>query len=167
MRRTVLAALVLLLSQVAQAYDTLIRVGGNITEATCTIESSSRALSVPMGQVWQRNLQRVGAVTGRTEFSLRLTQCSQQIVGTTITFHGDPDTDDNTLLRLKPGGASGLAIELLDKQGRRLAPNQASQPLPLAANGNVLQFFAQYRATRSNVTPGKADAVSSFTLEYQ
>lgn len=158
-------AMLLLLSLPGLAYDVLIGVNGNIIAATCTIEN--RSLSVPMGKISARDLWRTGAVAGKTIFRLYFSQCSEGMTGAIVTFNGEPDDDDDSLLRLKAGGAGGMAIELLDGQGNRIAPNQTGRRFPFLANSSVLEFSAQYRATRDTITPGQADAVSTFSVEYQ
>ncbi len=161
-------ALAALLNTPVWAYDVRIDVTGNITSSTCTVDAGSRNLVVDMGTIDNRRLNTVGEVTGIRQFDLVLVGCGPAAKAVSVMFKGDADRDDPNLLKLKENGAGGLGIEILDNKRTPVPINQSTEDYALIANAdNQLTFHAQYKITRLPVTPGVADAVMDFTLEYQ
>lgn len=65
------------------------------------------------------------------------------------------------------GSASGVAIELGDSAGTKIALGSPSGVYVLGLGDNSLNFQAAYVATKTAVTTGPANSVAQFTVAYK
>ncbi|HWW68719.1 MAG TPA: fimbrial protein [Duganella sp.] len=185
MQKTVLvkfAALAVagVLSQAASAADGTINFTGEIVDAPCSISPNSQNLTVPLGKVSRTVFDGATAgtaVVGKkatpARFTIDLLGCGATAKGATVTFSGTADLDDATYLRLANAGqvgvgsASGVAIELGDSAGTKIALGSPSGEYVLGLGDNSLKFQAAYVATKTAVTVGPANSVAQFTVAYK
>ncbi|MGF6350727.1 fimbrial protein [Variovorax sp. W2I14] len=168
------------LSQGAFAADGTINFTGEIVDAPCSISPNSQNLTVPLGKVSRTAFDgatagtaSVGKKATPAKFTIDLLGCGASATGATVSFSGVGDTDA-TLLRLANAGqvgvgsASGVAIELGDSTGAKIALNTGSSgEYILGLGDNSLKFQAAYVATKTAVTVGPANAVAQFTVAYK
>lgn len=163
------------LSQGAFAADGTINFTGEIVDAPCSISPVSQNMTVPLGNVSRTALD--GAVGKKApqpaKFTIDLLACGATAKGATVSFEGVPDSDDNTALTIVNAGAvgaaraTGVAVELGDSNGTKIALGSESLEYILGEGDNALKFQAVYVATRPVVTVGPADAVAQFTVNYK
>lgn len=147
-----------------------LKVHGTVTATSCDVDTSSRQLTVNLGNVSVGTFKSVGDVSNPEPFHIKLTDCSDNISGGNITFQGTPDTGNSDLLQLTPGSgvASGVGVQIMDGNGGAPIPlGQAVGTAPLTAGNNDLVYSLRYKSTQSAVTPGVANAVMYFDLSYQ
>ncbi|WP_234262399.1 fimbrial protein [Klebsiella aerogenes] len=147
-----------------------LKVHGTVTATSCDVDTSSRQLTVNLGNVSVGTFKSVGDVSNPEPFHIKLTDCSDNISGGSITFQGTPDTGNSDLLQLTPGSgvASGVGVQIMDGNGGAPIPlGQAVGTAPLTAGSNDLVYSLRYKSTQSAVTPGVANAVMYFDLSYQ
>ncbi|MGJ7545759.1 fimbrial protein [Variovorax sp. LT1R16] len=163
------------------ATDGTINFTGDIVDAPCSIAAGSQNLSVPLGKVARTAFDGATAGTATVgkkasapaKFSIDLLGCGATAKGATVTFSGTADADDATNLRLSSSGqagaasASGVAIELGDSAGTKIALGTASSQYTLGTGDNSLKFQAVYVATKAAVTTGPANATAQFTVNYK
>lgn len=66
------------------------------------------------------------------------------------------------------GGATGVAVELLNKGEEPLALNRQTEVLGIPGADSVqMKFHARLAATGSPVSPGPISAIATWVLEYQ
>lgn len=160
----------LLVSGVAVAEDGVIRFNGSITDQACSIDSGSQALNVDMGNVSQAALNgSAGLKASPTHFTINLENCPSTVSGANIKFDGTPDPANPSLLAIdtETGSASGVGIEIADKNGIPIALHTASSNYPLVTGSNSLELIARYVSTSSSVKTGPANALSQFTIVYK
>lgn len=150
-----------------RAYDVLVSINGNISGNTCTVSASSENIKVSMGVNTSKQFSTVGDAGPKIPFSLSLEDCGASFTGVKVMFSGDTDTQDTSLLKVSTGGSAGLGIQLLDSEGDILPVNTWSPFYGESGNSSVaINFYARYITTEIPVTSGKADAVTTFLLEY-
>lgn len=138
--------------------------------AGCTVDPSSVALNVDMGQVTASTFNGVGSMSEAKTFNIRLSNCQ---VGTAVNIRLD-GAQVSTLpgvLGLTPSSgqtqvAAGVGIQL-QMNGVPVTLNspflvQASAP----AGQLSIPLTARYIQT-DNVVPGQANSTVAFTMSYQ
>ena len=167
------------LSQAAFAADGTINFTGEIVDAPCSISPNSQNLTVPLGKVTRNafggtaGTAVIGTKATPARFTIDLLGCGATAKGATVTFSGTADLDNATTLRLANAGqvgvgsASGVAIELGDSAGTKIALGSPSADYVLGLGDNSLKFQAAYVATKTAVTVGPANAVAQFTVAYK
>lgn len=167
------------LSQAAFAADGTINFTGEIVDTPCSISPNSQNLTVPLGKVTRNafggtaGTAVIGTKATPARFTIDLLGCGATAKGATVTFSGTADLDNATTLRLANAGqvgvgsASGVAIELGDSAGTKIALGSPSADYILGLGDNSLKFQAAYVATKTAVTVGPANAVAQFTVAYK
>lgn len=143
-----------------------IELRGNVVDFSCYVETADENKTVQMGSWPTKQLRTAGSTTQSMPFTLKLNGCPPGAAS--ITFSGKQASGNPGLLALNDtSGATNVAIELRDKDKTQLPLEQASQDVPVDANGNaVLTFFANYIALADNPQPGPANADATFMINY-
>lgn len=160
----------LLFCTTLQAHDGTVNITGTIRSNTCTVSQESNGQTVQMGQVASNLFNHAGTTTPPQSFTLNLLDCGSAVNTVAVTFTGTPDQHNRAVLALDsdPGCATGIGIELLDKNKDPLPLSITSPPTSLPSGQTTLSlvFYAQYIATGSTVMAGTANASATFTLVY-
>ena len=170
MKKTMLSACFLLVTGSAIAADGTIHFTGSITDQTCTVDSGSQNLNVDLGTVAQTALDGAsGMKASPTRFTLTLTDCPDTVTGANVKFDGTSDGVNQSLLALDSGTgiATGVGIEIADKNGTPIPLHTASTNYDLAEGSNTLDFVARYVSTGTAVGTGTANGTSQFTINYK
>lgn len=162
------------------AADGTINFTGDIVDAPCSISAGSQNKPVPLGKVTRTvfdgataGTATVGKHSAAADFTIDLLGCGATAKGATVTFTGTADADDATVLRIANAGqvgvtaASGVAIEIGDSAGTKIALGSASGQYTLGLGDNSLKFKASYVATKTTVTTGPANSTAQFTVAYK
>ena len=152
-----------------RGYDVLVSVTGNLIGNSCVIAADSLEQNVPLGNIGNRQLSKAGAVSNiKTPFTLKLEECGPTFTGVKLRFSGTPDDLNPQLLKVADGGATGVAVQILDKDGV-LIPLDTQTPLYGATGSDRVQmtFYARLAATGADLNPGDVSAVATWTTEYQ
>ncbi len=154
--------------QFASAYDVYIQVTGVLYGNTCTLSTDSENINVHLGNISLRQFLAVGAVSQiKTPFTIRLEECGPTFKGAQVTFSGEVDDHDSRYLKTDEGGATGVAISLLDSSNTIITLNTATDAYSLTGENSVdMLFYARMVATQLPVTPGDVTARATYTVEY-
>ncbi|MTC48291.1 fimbrial protein [Providencia alcalifaciens] len=169
-RYIIASNIILSFASIASASDGYINFTGEIIDQTCTIDSTSQNLIVPLGSVSKSSLDgAAGKKSSPTGFQLNLTLCPPTVAGATVKFDGTNDSDNADLLKLtqEAGVATGVGIEIADNIGTPIPLHSESMEYPLSTGSNSLNFVARYVSTLNTVTTGPANGVTQFTLNYK
>ncbi|QLR42387.1 fimbrial protein [Enterobacter sp. RHBSTW-00994] len=144
---------------------------GEIIDSACQVVNGlSSPLNVELGKVSKTVFTGAGSTSTLTKFDIQLKDCPETVTSAAINFGGTPDTDNNTTLALTPdaGAATGVAIQLLDSADQPVSLYTPSSQYPLTSGTTVndLTFGARYIQTKSTITAGPANSVSTFTVIY-
>lgn len=148
-----------------------ITVSGTIQNTSCTVSTGTADQTVFLGDISSKQFYQAGASSLPMQFTIDLQNCTGSMSGVTVTFNGQPDNTDPSLLALDSGdyAASGLGIAILDVNRTLIPLNNPSSNYAIDINDtdNQLVFYAQYRSTASTVNSGSATATATFDLTYQ
>ena len=108
--------LLMVITVPARGYDVLVSVTGNVIGNTCIVSEDSKEQNVPLGTLGVKQFSEAGAVSNiKTPFTLTLEACGPTFAGVKIRFSGTPDDENPQLLKVADGGATGVAVQILDK----------------------------------------------------
>lgn len=152
-----------------RGYDVLVSVTGNLIGNTCVVAADSKEQEVPLGTIGMKQFARAGAVSNiKTPFTIRLEACGPTFAGVKIRFSGTPDNDDPQLVKIADGGATGVAVQILDKDGVLLPLNTQTTAWGTPGDDSVeMTFYARLAATGAPVNAGDVSAFATWTTEYQ
>lgn len=167
--RTSSIALLFALSAPALAYDVLISVSGNLIGNTCEVSANAKEQDVFLGNISAKQFSGAGAASHiATPFTLKLESCGPTFSGVKIRFSGTPDPDEPQLIKVADGGASGVAVQILDKEGVMIPLNTQTSVYGSAGDDSVqMTFYARLAATGKTINSGDVSAVATWTTEYQ
>lgn len=165
-----LASLSVLSAASAFAADGQVNFKGEIIDSACTVANTPAApLDVTLGQVPKSSFAATGDTAAPTKFTLKLTNCPATVTKASVKFDGTAANGDNSVLALtqETGVATGVGVQITDSSDKVLPLYTASASYPLVETAeNSLDFVARYISTASTVTAGPANAVASFTVNY-
>lgn len=142
---------------------------GKVLANTCTL--TSKDVSVDMGFVLTDQFTQAGNTGPNKDVDIKLTGCDAELQGATVKFTGTADTTapDDLALTVGTDTAKGIAIELDDEDGKKVALNgDPSKEYSLKGGGDkTLHFTAHYVSTADAVSAGHADANANFDLTYR
>ncbi|CAI2534535.1 fimbrial-like adhesin protein SfmF [Serratia ficaria] len=135
----------------------------------CTVSTDSKYKTVNMGRWAAKQFSVNRQSLPPVPFTINLENCGPAASGVSVTFNGVPDSEDPSLLSISgPGAAKNVGIAILDHQKNRIPLRDASNIYMVHPNDSVaLNFYGQYVATATPVTPGTANAEATFSLSYQ
>jgi major type 1 subunit fimbrin (pilin) len=139
---------------------------GSVTAVPCEIDTSATSSAVTMAKVFANDFTAVGSTAGTTSFKIGLKNCGTATNGATVTFTGTADSDNTTALKTT-GGATGVALQLVDNTGTPISVGSASKTYTIAEGANTFDFAARYIATNSKIEGGNANATALFALTYK
>lgn len=155
----------LLLAGTAQAVDGQIEFTGVVTDNACTITAGDVNKTVALDQVRIADFAAaVGSVAKPKNFSISLDNCSLETKkNASITFSGQPDGNDPTLLGLTgESQVKGIAIQIADaRNGNKLPLNTATADYTLRPQSNTFDFTAAYVRTVADSTSGGGEGGGS------
>lgn len=177
MKKLVLTtALLTLTASTAFAVDGTINITGKVTDKTCKIEgNNNQDYNLVLPTVSTQTLATSGDVAGRTQFTLKLSECSQ---GKVATYFEPGPTVDAATGRLKnqtTDGAKNVQVQLLGSNFKvipvlavdkdQAQPN--SQWVDVTQGGGAnLNYYAEYYATAQSTAGDVATSVK-YTIIYQ
>ena len=152
-----------------RGYDVLVSVTGNVIGNTCVVAEGSEVQNVPLGTIGIKQFSRAGAVSNiKTPFTLRLEACGPTFAGVKIRFSGTPDDANPQLLKIADGGATGVAVQILDKDGGLIPLDTQTTARGTPGDDSVeMTFYARLAATGAPVNAGDVSAFATWTTEYQ
>lgn len=133
----------------------------------CEFEAAD--LEVVMGKMMLMKPVTVGRVINEKNFVIELKDCDG-ISKAKVTMDGLPDTNDNSLFALDAGGATGIALQIVDGKGTKQIPKVAGGTAiewPVNGTTTQLNYKASYVVVNANATSGHANAMVNFSVEYE
>lgn len=159
-----------------QAADGTIDFTGIVNGQTCTINGggAGKNFTVPLPTVATSALATAGEWAGRTQFSIKLTDCVPDSGLVSTRFESGPTVNlgSGSLIIDQAGfGAKNVEIGLLNSDYSKImvgAPeaSQNSKSVSMTAGTATLNYFAQYEATGVS-EPGAANTRVQYTMIYQ
>lgn len=142
---------------------------GVITEKTCGVLSTEQDKKIELGTIRLGKGMFKGDRSSHVPIPFDVSSCPANGL-VTITFTGTSDTVDTQLLAIDnvPKKAKNVAIEISDKDKKRVVLGKKSEPIKADVNGNAsLMFYANYLVTKDAAEPGIGNAKMQFSIEYE
>lgn len=171
MKKTILLLSLSCLSCSALAHDGTVNITGTIQGNTCTVTTDTANQQVTLGDIAAKQFTAAGSASQPVAFTIGLENCGSAASAVSLTFTGDADTTNGSLLALtsQAGSAAGVGVAILDSQRTLVPLNSASRQYTLDPQQTTqnLTFYGEMMATSSPVTAGTVDATTTFSLTYQ
>lgn len=158
-----------LFTQAAEVAYTNLYLFGEVTEVSCGVLIGEKDQYIELGTYNTKSLKAIGDKTEPVAIKFNLNGCPAA-GSVTMTFTGVKDIENNELLALDTvvNKATNIAIEMSDKNKKRLPLGEKSEKMIGDANGNILAtFYANYIVTKSSATAGIANSSATFTINYE
>lgn len=166
-------------SAAVHAADGTINFTGEIIDAGCNAfvnGSGTNTGNVDLGKVSKTAFKGVGSTVegaaSTTGFTIEMNDCPSTVKNVTFKFDGQNVNGDDQILALTASAdsATGVGIQLYDKDRAVIQLAKASAVYPIANTGNgttnTLPFYAKYIQTQDEVKTGPANSVATFTVNY-
>lgn len=154
---------------------------GALTESACRLEMDSATQEIDLGETGTRRLIKPGAQGTPVSFKLRLQDCLRTTLSqrdertgalitaihqpsVTLSFRAVSDMDNPRLVKVQ--GVSGLALHLMDPEGRDVRLGSRGKPLLVTPGQNVLTYTVVAERTIAPLVAGAFWAVVNFRLSY-
>lgn len=145
-----------------------VNIEGAIFSSACNINAGDGWQTVEMGSETLSHMAHAGEGEPQP-FSVTLTRCSLTDANDTapwqylrITFDGD---EEDGLFRLN-GDASGMALELTDKNGRTIHPGKTMAYRQVTLKNMRLDYLIKLKTTARNLMVGDYRAILRYRVEY-
>lgn len=164
-------------SQAAQTGQ--IHITGKVMDTTCTVDTGSTSVDVPLSPIDKSLLAAPGSYSGaNSPFQVTVSGCfagnpatNAEVVS--MAFVADANVDMNGNLS-NSGSAGNVAVQLLDKSQQPINIRTDSYAAQIArgekasASGEVtLKYYARYYSALGGATAGDVVAQANFQLVYQ
>lgn len=153
----------------ASAADGTINFSGEISSQTCKVEGGSGPASktVTLPRVAATSLATVGQTSGRTAFTLAMTECSGTSALVRFESGASVDAATGNLINQTTDG-SNAQIQILNASFTpiNLQTNANSLSTAISEKAANLQFYAQYIAATGAATAGKVTSNVQFSMDY-
>lgn len=169
MIKVTLSLLLLSWTLSAAAHDGTINIDGSIEEPGCTISPDSVNQTISLGNIASSQLSQPGETSLPITFKISFEHCSSVTKTLALRFNGTSDSTNPDLVAIDsdPGAASGIAIAIKDSTSHLLPINTSTGTYSTPYSYGSLTYYAQYMATKSNVTAGTANATVTFSMTYE
>ncbi|MCR1566119.1 fimbrial protein [Mixta calida] len=144
---------------------------GNITDASCNVDTAKTDENVRLGTWASSYFTTVGTETQKQPFHISVKDCPDTVTKVAVLFDGQAADANEELLAINngPGTATGVAVQLYedDKQQKvKLGHVTNEHDIKTHDKDTELTFYADYRSTSEDVTVGEANAVVNFSMVY-
>ena len=147
---------------------------GQVVSAACSVNASSSAMTVQMGQVRTLTLATNGATGNSVPFSIILDNCDTSVASNvSVAFKGTTVSGSPSILALSGSSnssASNLGVQILDRSGTPVTFDGATWSAQNVLNNgrNYIPFVARYIGVGSGgAVAGDASADANFSIQYQ
>lgn len=159
----------------ASAVDVTVNLNGGILAQSCNVSSQDLIKNVIFPDLNPKDFNQIGATSAEQPVSIQLVNCTGNVNNLTYQFSGESDDSDSTLLKIIGKGgmsedilATGLAIEILDENKKKIALNsiQALNKL-ITSNSYTLDFYLRYKSTSKDIGSGDASSIAYLDIYYE
>ena len=146
--------------------------GITIITPSCTVDAGSQNVVVNFGSISRGSFKGIGSTAGDRAFNIKLNCQRGENAQNTILLNMQATADLSkspgvTQLTQSVGVATGVGIQILDKNSQPVVFGTAAPVGPSADIQYVVPYTARYYQTGGTVTTGSANGTATFTVEYQ
>ncbi|AIY42319.1 Fimbrial adhesin [Collimonas arenae] len=146
--------------------------GITIITPSCTVDAGSKNVVVNFGSVSTGSFKGIDTPAGNQPFNIKLNcqsgENAQNTILLSLSATQDPSNKAGVLqLTQGTGVATGVGIQILDKNSQPVKFGTAATVGPSADIQYVVPFTARYYQTAGAITTGPANGTATFTVSYQ
>jgi len=140
--------------------------GSVLYNTACSVNSP--IVNVNMGNYTTTQFKGINTTTSSKDIPISL-DCDFKVrINATVIANSDPSTSQPGAIKLSSGGAKGIAVQLLDKNGAGIKLNSKFFVDYQENEGQYsLNWKARYLQTEESVAVGDANAVATLSLTYE
>lgn len=148
----------------SQLAGTITLVGGVINQLACSVNTP--VVNVVLGNYLVSDFTSIGDTTESIKVPVTLNCNTGARINVIVS--AEEDNDAVNTIQLIPGGATGVAVQLLDDSGNQVPINQKFVSNTITTNGQfIFNWKARYIKTKATITPGGGDAHATLQLTYE
>ncbi|MEO6934931.1 MAG: fimbrial protein [Collimonas sp.] len=146
--------------------------GITIITPSCTVDAGSKNVVVNFGSVSIGSFKGIDTTAGNQPFNIKLNcqsgENAQNTILLSLSATQDPSNKAGVLqLTQGTGVATGVGIQILDKNSKPVQFGTAATVGPSANIQYVVPLTARYYQTTGAITTGQANGAATFTVSYQ
>ncbi|XDZ52838.1 fimbrial protein [Neisseriaceae bacterium CLB008] len=157
------------------AADGTIEINGMVTAATCKVNAgSTNNIKVSLPVVSAQSFKAVGDTAGKTPFSIKLTECSEDSKDVSVAFSAAQASLFNAtghIVNQAQDPAANVNIVLFDEQNGgqklKLAQGAEGKAVKVVNKGAVFNYTAAYIAEDKTVGAGQVRALMTYDIAYK
>lgn len=138
----------------------------DVLQQSCSLLTPE--LNVSLGDYLTTDFTGVNSFTPKKPVHILLNCPSDIRINTSVDATADTATRKRGAIKLSYGGATGVAVQLLDRHGLGVQLNQNLEVDTTTSEGVYdFNWTARYLQTQSTVTSGNANATATLALTYE
>ncbi|MBT1850634.1 fimbrial protein (plasmid) [Enterobacter hormaechei] len=142
-----------------------INITGRITASPCTVDTETVNQSIDLGKVYAHDIS-AGSGSDWKSFQLSLSKCPVGTSSVTVTFTGNPASDNNYFAN--SGSAEGVVLQISDSAHSVSYGNSDTLTESIDADRNVVfPLEARMYNPGNKITSGDFNAVVQIDFTYQ
>lgn len=140
-----------------------------INVISCSIKNNTSSHNIEMGDWYDSNFPSIGSTSDSVDIPITLTcQAGANVKATVTSSAGYADANSGKLNLSGSNSATGIAIQLLDKNNAPIKLNsQINLQDNVPAGDYLFNWKARYIRTGDKVTVGTANSVATVSIQYQ
>lgn len=159
----------------ASAVDVTVNLNGGILTQSCNVSSQDLIKNVNFPDLNPKDFNQPGATSAEQAVSIRLENCTGNVNNIKYQFSGEADGTDSTLLKIIGKGglskdilATGLAIEILDENKKKIALNTMKALNKIITSTTyTLNFYLRYKSISKDIGSGDASSIVYLDIYYE
>lgn len=138
---------------------------GSIFSTPCDMNTGNDYQVIEMPTDTRTHIKRVGEGEPKN-FSIYLTNCSLDLAESSQYLRIIFDSDEDTGLFRVNGSASGVALELMDRNGNVIRPGIATPYQQVSDDDNRFDYQLRLKSNMRNLMVGEYSAIIRYRVEY-
>lgn len=147
-------------------HEVPVMISGVVNVTACSV--STPVVNVPLGEYVTSEFTAVNHTTPPVSVPVTLDCLAGARINAVVSADADTSTNLQGAIKLASGGASGVAVQVMDKNNAPVKLNQKFVVDTTLADGQYnFDWKARYLQTQSAVTTGDANAFATLSLTYE
>lgn len=143
-----------------------VMINGTVNVTSCLVNTP--VVNVPLGEYITSEFTAVNHTTPPVPVPVTLDCFAGARINAVVSAEVDTSTTQQGAIKLTSGGASGVAVQVLDRNNAPVKLNQKFVVDTVTADGQYnFNWTARYLQTQSSVTTGDANASATLTMTYE
>ncbi|MEQ5726622.1 fimbrial protein [Providencia rettgeri] len=135
---------------------------------SCSLKNNQSTYNINLGDWYDTQFPNIGSNSTPVDIPITLTCAAGTNIKATVTSSKYEDTATGKLGLTGPDSATGVAIQLLDKNNNPIKLNTTnSLQNNVPAGDYMFNWKARYIKTAANITPGTANASATVNIRYE